>query len=216
MGKKRTKVGRPPNEVKRMALSLRVTPTVRSGLDSAAAQTGRSISQEAELRLEQSFWQEELLSQALRLAYGETLAGVLLTLGETIKLVGQLTKYSLEEPNKEKEEFEFTSWEDHPVVVRTAFGAAKKMLEIIADPSIAPAFAAPQEHVTGVAKEHAAKLGKVGYSAVVMVLKELQYASAGSRHEKWEEIRELLGPLAEGLPSAEKLHSSAPKNTNEK
>ena len=54
MVKKRAKVGRPPDEVKRMALSLRVTPTVRKLLDNAAAEAGRSISQEAEMMIERA------------------------------------------------------------------------------------------------------------------------------------------------------------------
>ncbi len=47
------KVGRPP--ANRVALSLRVSPEVKQRLDDLAEKSGRSISQEAELRLEQSF-----------------------------------------------------------------------------------------------------------------------------------------------------------------
>lgn len=206
--KKRT--GRPAKKPKpgsRVSLGLKVTAQMKELLDAQAKASGRTQSQEAELRLEQTFWQEELLPRALRLAYGETLAGVLLTLGETIKLVGQLTQYSLAQSNDEP--FKFTTWENHPEVVSTAFGAAKKMLDVLADPALASQFAAPEAHATGEAKQQAAKMGKVGYGAVVMILKDLQYASAGTRDEQWENIREMLGPLAEGLPTPPKAPSDA-------
>ena len=215
--KKRT--GRPAKKPKpgsRVSLGLKVTAQMKELLDAQAKLSGRTQSQEAEFRLEQTFWQEELLPRALRLAYGKTLAGVLLTLGETIKLVGQLAQYSLATPNilatpiDEKEQFKFTSWEDHPVVVRTAFGAAKTMLKILADPSLASEFAMPISEESVDAKKHA-QMGKTGYGAVVMILKDLQFASAGTRDEHWEEIREMLGPLAEGLPTPPKSVLDAEK-----
>ena len=61
----KAKVGRPRDPVRRMPLSLRVTPAVRKRLDRLAAASGRSISQEAELRLEQSFSNEALLSELI-------------------------------------------------------------------------------------------------------------------------------------------------------
>jgi TraY domain len=53
--------GRPPlpqAEGKRHALALRVTAERRNALEEAAAQSGRSLSQEIEFRLEQSFHEE--------------------------------------------------------------------------------------------------------------------------------------------------------------
>ncbi len=50
--------GRPKRQPKpgeRVQLSLRVTPELKAELDEAANQSGRSQSQEAELRLERSF-----------------------------------------------------------------------------------------------------------------------------------------------------------------
>ena len=52
------KVGRPPaspDGPKRAAIGLRASNDLRSRLEAAAAETGRSLSQEAEIRLEQSF-----------------------------------------------------------------------------------------------------------------------------------------------------------------
>ena len=89
---KKSKGGRPRNAVRRVPLSLRVTPEVRSRLEEQANQSGRSISQEAEFRLEQSFKREDLLPDVLALAYGEPLAGFLMALGETIKIMA-LNRY---------------------------------------------------------------------------------------------------------------------------
>ena len=65
------KIGRPgrkPNEGERVGLSLRVTPETKRTLDAAAEKAGRSLSQEAEYRLERSFQNEQLLPQLLEMA----------------------------------------------------------------------------------------------------------------------------------------------------
>ena len=58
-----------------------MTPDLKRRLDAAAEQGGRSQSQEAEVRLERSFDRQELLSDALSLAYGKQIAGLLMMLG---------------------------------------------------------------------------------------------------------------------------------------
>lgn len=82
--------GRAPVPGERVGLSLRVTPEVKASLDAAAASSGRSLSQEAEIRLERSFQNEELLPQLLDLAYGREIAGMLLLIGETLHRVATL------------------------------------------------------------------------------------------------------------------------------
>jgi TraY domain len=55
--------GRPPKAVQdatRVPLSFRVTPAVRARLEKAALKNGRSLSHEAEFRLEQSFAAENI------------------------------------------------------------------------------------------------------------------------------------------------------------
>jgi len=49
---------KPPLAGERTPLSLRVTPKMKMDLEAAAIESGRSLSQEAELRLEQSFERE--------------------------------------------------------------------------------------------------------------------------------------------------------------
>ena len=60
-----------PKAAARVPLSMRVTPAVRKKLERAALKRGRSISQEAEIRLEQSFDREGhlILSYGDRWAY---------------------------------------------------------------------------------------------------------------------------------------------------
>ena len=73
-----------PSLGERVPLGLRVTPEMKRRLDDAAKRSGRSQSQEAEFRLERSFDRTDLLSEALRLAYGRDLAGILMMLGSAM------------------------------------------------------------------------------------------------------------------------------------
>ena len=66
---------------KRYPLNMRTTAAIRERLVEAAAQSGRSLAQEVEARLERSFRDQRLLDQVLELAYGRQLAGVIIALG---------------------------------------------------------------------------------------------------------------------------------------
>jgi len=72
----------------RMSLGLKVTAEVKDRLDRAARASGRTQSQEAEMRLERSFEREALLPELLELAYGRYVAGLLLALGRAMDLAG--------------------------------------------------------------------------------------------------------------------------------
>jgi hypothetical protein len=84
--------GRPkkaPAPGERVAIGLRVSPHIKEALDGAMRQTGRTQSQEAELRLEMTFRAQELLEQVLVLAYGHELAGVILLLARSMSIAGR-------------------------------------------------------------------------------------------------------------------------------
>jgi hypothetical protein len=66
-------------------MSFRVTPDFKAMLDHAAAQSGRSLAQEIELRLVQSFRDQRIVESTMALAYGERLAAILLTIGTVLK-----------------------------------------------------------------------------------------------------------------------------------
>lgn len=85
--------GRPrkePVEGDRVTLGLRVTAQTKKRLDEAADASGRSQSQEAEIRIERSFDRQELLGEALELAYGAPLAQLLRAIGWAMATAGPL------------------------------------------------------------------------------------------------------------------------------
>ena len=90
-GKKqpKRKPGRPPLPGgERVPLGLRVTTEVRDRLNEACKASGRSLSQEAEFRLEQTFKAQNAVFDALDLAYGRPWAGLLLAIAEVSQITG--------------------------------------------------------------------------------------------------------------------------------
>ncbi len=80
--------GRPTKDAApgtRASLGLKVTGDIKAKLDAAARANGRTQSQEAEARLEQTFREELLLPQILDAAYGRESAGLVLALAECIR-----------------------------------------------------------------------------------------------------------------------------------
>src|SRR5262249_40790251 len=90
MDQPRRKFGAPPKREaepgERFQLGIRVTAELKGKLDAAAEQSGRSQSQEAELRLEHTFDRQGLLSEVLTLAYGKRAADDLMLLGATMTM----------------------------------------------------------------------------------------------------------------------------------
>ena len=66
-------------------MSFRVTPGFKAKLDQAAKESGRSLAQEIELRLERSLDEERHLTDALELGFGRQVAGLMLAIGYVIK-----------------------------------------------------------------------------------------------------------------------------------
>jgi hypothetical protein len=83
-----TRRGRPTKQSEpgaRVSLGLKVTPEIKAKLDEAARHSGRTQSQEAELRLTESFRDQEIIERTLALAYGEQLTAIVLTLATVLK-----------------------------------------------------------------------------------------------------------------------------------
>jgi hypothetical protein len=108
-------------------MSLRVTPDMKERLERAAVNTGRSLSQEAELRLERTFRDDDLLSQLMGAAYGEKLAAVLMIIGETMSAVGPTVAH-VETQTPEGAE----NWLKSPVAFDQASKAAQAVLGALA------------------------------------------------------------------------------------
>jgi hypothetical protein len=87
-GKKRGRPRKAPEPGTRVSLGLKVTPTIKNKLDEAAEASGRTQSQEAELRIERSFEREALLGEALNLSYGPNLAGIALLIADVMHHAG--------------------------------------------------------------------------------------------------------------------------------
>jgi hypothetical protein len=82
------RVGRPikdPDPGERAPLSLRVRPMIKKKLEEAAELEGRSLSQEAEFRLEHTFDRQSLLGEVMRLAFGREWGHFLLYHGILLK-----------------------------------------------------------------------------------------------------------------------------------
>ncbi len=102
MASKRKRMGRPskpPVPGERVSLGLRVTANMKMKLDQAAAESGRSQSQEAELRLEQSFMRGE----ELVIAQGSAFSPVFFIKGEMWVYVGEESVAPLRMSSKDQE-----------------------------------------------------------------------------------------------------------------
>lgn len=66
-----------------------MTADIKARLDAAAKVSGRTQSQEAEMRIERSFDRQDLLSEVLTLAYGREAAGLLMLLGLVMIQAGE-------------------------------------------------------------------------------------------------------------------------------
>lgn len=99
--KRRGRPTKAPIEGERASLGLRVTADLKRRLDEAAAASGRSQSQEAELRLERSFERQALLDEVLTLAYGPEITAFITKTGGVVQQVALLraaqgdTKFTL-------------------------------------------------------------------------------------------------------------------------
>jgi hypothetical protein len=95
-----SRLGRPLKKPKRGArnpLGLRVTAELKNKLDRAAALSGRSQSQEAELRLEHSFQREQTFDQFLEAMFGsKEIASLMVALAQLRHGVERLTGKSIE------------------------------------------------------------------------------------------------------------------------
>jgi hypothetical protein len=69
----------------RVSLGLKVTPGVKTRLDETAKNNGRTQSQEAEVRLERSFEDEDALDRAMLLAYAD-IGPLLFLVGEVLRV----------------------------------------------------------------------------------------------------------------------------------
>jgi len=124
--------GRKPHAAQpggRVSLGLKVTPEIKNKLDEATKHTGRTQSQETEVRLEESFRNQALLDQVLELAYGRELAGVLMMVGRAMRVTGQVTALASTSSYDD-----IDHWLRIPHAVNQAISAAVAILEACRPP----------------------------------------------------------------------------------
>lgn len=171
-----------------MSLGLRVTADIKRRLDSAAEKNGRSQSQEAELRLERSFKDEDLLSNVLEIAYGPQLAGMLLSIGWAMEDVGRGAAFTRAGTLEAVD-----NWFNDPYAFDQAAKAAATIL-LSAQPKGDPS---PPVFKDARLTDHARLRGQSFGGSVV---DSIQGRTATKQEEtRAGPIRALLGPIAKRL-----------------
>ena len=88
---------RPANQGQRVSLGLKVTPKIKNQLDAAAKLNGRTQSQEAEVRLENSFRNEHVLDEVIDLHFGRSNGDLLLSLfGAVLSTATEVSRTQIE------------------------------------------------------------------------------------------------------------------------
>ncbi len=124
---KQKRLGRPTTKAKagqKATLGIRATADLKNRLMAEANRNDRSLSQEAEIRLEQSFRAQSLLPEVLELRFGAELAGLLLAIGSVMEDTGPFAAFS---QNSTLESA--THWFDNPHGYDQAIRGAATILE---------------------------------------------------------------------------------------
>lgn len=125
----RRRTGRPKTVLREKPgeyVGLRAPNELKERLDAAAAAAGRSLSTEAQLRLEASFRDQRLFDEALDTECGEGTAGVVALLREIIKRVASDCLPFAGTPG--------ATWMTHPVTYDQAVKAVNLALETLRPP----------------------------------------------------------------------------------
>ncbi|TSE03754.1 hypothetical protein C1D09_025355 [Mesorhizobium intechi] len=189
--------GRPkrePEPGERVHLGFRVTPDMKARVESAASDSGRSISQEAEYRLERSFERADLLADVLSTTFGPELGGVLMMIGSAMRDVGGQAgfagTFTLEGAQQ---------WFDNPYAFDQAVAAANRIFEALrpeGEPKAPEHFEALTEinpALAGIAEHFGAGFANAVIEAVVGEGRTARLQKDGAT------IAGMLGPIAERL-----------------
>jgi hypothetical protein len=110
-------------------VGFRAPRELKERLETTAATSGRSLSTEAQIRLEKSFEKQDLLSDSLELAYGARLAGIVLLVGNLMKQTGLLGGFASIGSAEARDK-----WLDDPYAYDQALKAALIILEAFRPP----------------------------------------------------------------------------------
>jgi hypothetical protein len=119
-----------PEPGERFQVGIRLTHVGKQRLSDAAERTGRSQSQEAEIRLEHSFDREDLLTEVLSLTYGRRVAGILQLLGSAMLHSGVKTLLAAAGgPLADGNVADYTEWTTNPDAFEQARRSVVAVLE---------------------------------------------------------------------------------------
>jgi len=121
--------GRPlesPTPREKSTISIRVTPALKRRLAAAATANDRSLSQETEIRIEQSFLAADHLETAMQMAHGARFAGILELLGQVMRRAGEAASYVSKSGQAQGDD-----WLDNGFAYHEAMHAAFWVLEYL-------------------------------------------------------------------------------------
>jgi predicted DNA-binding protein len=129
----RRRAGRPARRIspgERVPMSFRVTPELKERMDRAASASGRSVAQEIELRLENSFRdQEDVIRAALVLAYGPQLAALSQLIGDAARNTITVSNFFFSDESQ-------THWIDHPYTFEQVRAGIATLLDGLRPPGV--------------------------------------------------------------------------------
>ena len=114
---------------KRYPLNMRTTFETRKRLEAAAIDSGRSLTHEAEVRIEQSFRTEDFAVSALEMAFGTEIAGIALAVADILHTTAIATRALLAD-----DVVDGSGWIDDPVAFNNAVKGVQVLLEGLRPP----------------------------------------------------------------------------------
>jgi TraY domain len=115
---------------RKSTISVRISPELKEKLFAATEANDRSLSQEAEVRLERSVRDEKSIEDALELAYGREFAGIILMLARAMTDAGRHVAL-MEKPTMPGSA---ADWLNRPWAFEQAVRAASTILEAFRPP----------------------------------------------------------------------------------
>ena len=112
------------SEPKRFTIGLRVGKAARERLEDAATASGRSLSQETEIRIERSFDQEDFVASGLRLKYGDEFAKVIAAAADAGLRAGRTYGVAVARDFTDGAE----NWHTYPTAFKAAIDAMQEVL----------------------------------------------------------------------------------------
>jgi predicted transcriptional regulator len=198
---RRGRRAKPAKPGERVSLGLKVRPEIKDRLDTDAKRSGRTQSQEAEARIEQSFYREGLLDDALELAFGRQVAGILLVIASAMTRAGRIGGFQSEGSFEAME-----NWLSDAYAYGQAVKAANEVLNAFrpeGDPQVFKSGAK-------VSDEFLAKAGAWGARITLDAIRNPNWGDQfpGENRNRdlerfAERMRNMLGPLVSRIPANE-------------